>query len=61
MAFPRDITDRDFTTYYSSVNTYLTDALRKELTNKMPQVKVSNYAYRNKGNATFEDATAAGA
>jgi hypothetical protein len=56
--FPRDITDRDFTTYYSSVNTYLTDALRKELTTKMPQVKVSNYAYRNKGNATFENATA---
>ncbi len=56
--FPRDITDRDFTNYYSSVNTYLTDALRKDLTTKMPQVKVSNYAYRNKGNATFEDATA---
>ena len=56
--FPRDITDRDFTNYYSSVNTYLTDALRRELTNKMPQVKVSNYAFRNRGNAQFEDVTA---
>jgi hypothetical protein len=60
--FPRDVTDRDFTTYYSSVNNYLTDALRKELTDKIPQVKVSNYAYRNKGNArsggpAFENVT----
>lgn len=55
--FPRDITDRDFTNYYSSVNTFLDDALRKDLTEKMPQVKVSNYAYRNKGNAVFENVT----
>ena len=58
--FPRDVTDRDFTVYYSSVNTYLSDALRKELTDKIPQVKVSNYAYRNKGGAggpAFEDVT----
>ena len=61
--FPRDITDRDFTNYYSSVNTYLNDQLRKELTEKMPQVKVSNYAYRNKGEApagapAFDNVTA---
>ncbi|GAB4005005.1 VCBS repeat-containing protein [Spirosoma migulaei] len=58
--FPRDVTDRDFTNYYSSVNTYLTDALRKELTAKIPQVKVSDYAYRNRGNAggpAFENVT----
>ncbi|MCX6213145.1 FG-GAP-like repeat-containing protein [Spirosoma sp.] len=55
--FPRDITDRDFTNYYSSVNSYLTDALRKELTEKMPRVKVSDYAYRNRGDATFENVT----
>ncbi|MBC3784763.1 VCBS repeat-containing protein [Spirosoma utsteinense] len=47
--FPRDVTDRDFTNYYSSVNNLLTDGMRKELTEKMPQVKVSNYAFRNKG------------
>ena len=48
--FPRDVTDRDFTNYYSSVNNLLSDAMRKELTAKMPQVKVSNYAFRNRGN-----------
>jgi hypothetical protein len=55
--FPRDVTDRDFTNYYSSVNTYLSDPLRKELTEKIPQVKVSDYAYRNRGDATFENVT----
>ncbi len=60
--FPRDITDRDFTNYYSSVNTYLTDELRKGLTEKMPRVKVSDYAYRNRGDArsggpAFENVT----
>ncbi|SFD97950.1 FG-GAP-like repeat-containing protein [Spirosoma endophyticum] len=60
--FPRDVTDRDFTTYYSSVDSYLSDELRKGLTEKMPQVKVSNYAYRNKGDArsdapVFENVT----
>jgi hypothetical protein len=49
--FPRDVTDRDFTNYYSSVNNLLTDAMRLELTDKMPQVKVSNYAFRNTGDS----------
>ncbi|QMW02306.1 FG-GAP-like repeat-containing protein [Spirosoma foliorum] len=58
--FPRDVTDRDFTNYYSSVNTYLNDGLRKELTEKIPRVKVSDYAYRNRGNSggpVFENVT----
>ncbi|WP_461135264.1 CRTAC1 family protein [Spirosoma lituiforme] len=60
--FPRDVTDRDFTNYYSSVNTYLSDELRKGLTEKMPRVKVSDYAYRNRGSAqsggpAFENVT----
>ncbi|MBN8824049.1 MULTISPECIES: FG-GAP-like repeat-containing protein [unclassified Spirosoma] len=58
--FPRDVTDRDFTVYYSSVNTYLSDALRKELTDKIPQVKVSNYAFHNRGSSgtpAFENVT----
>ncbi|HLL93834.1 MAG TPA: FG-GAP-like repeat-containing protein, partial [Spirosoma sp.] len=45
------VTDRDFTNYYSGVNNLLTDALRMELTDKMPQVKVNNYVFRNRGNA----------
>ncbi|GAB3540157.1 VCBS repeat-containing protein [Spirosoma fluminis] len=55
--FPRDVTDRDFTNYYSSVNNLLGDDLRKELTEKMPQVKVSNYAFKNRGDATFQNVT----
>ena len=55
--YPRDITDRDFMTYYSSVNQLLTNDLRKELLEKVPKVKVSNYAFRNKGNAMFENVT----
>ncbi|MBD2754859.1 VCBS repeat-containing protein [Spirosoma validum] len=56
--FPRDVTDRDFTNYYSSVNSYLSNDLRKDLTGKMPQVKVSNYAFRNQGDTKFENVTA---
>lgn len=55
--FPRDVTDRDFTNYYSGVNNLLTDAMRKELTEKMPQVKVSDYAFRGRGDGTFENVT----
>ncbi len=55
--YPRDVTDRDFMAYYSSVNNLLTNAMRKELIDKIPEVKVSNYAFRNKGDATFEDVT----
>ncbi len=55
--FPRDVTDRDFTNYFSSVNNLLTDAMRKELTQKMPQVKVSNYAFRGRGDGTFANET----
>ena len=55
--FPRDVTDRDFTNYYSGVNNLLTNAMRMELTEKMPQVKVSNYAFRGRGDGTFENLT----
>ncbi|GAB3987768.1 VCBS repeat-containing protein [Spirosoma daeguense] len=55
--YPRDITDRDFMTYYSSVNRLLTSDLKKELIEKVPEVKIKNYAFRNKGNATFENVT----
>lgn len=47
--YPRDVTDRDFMAYYSSVNRLLTDELRKQLIDTIPEVKVSNYAFRNKG------------
>ena len=50
--FPRDVTDRDFIDYQN-------DALRfvsqEALLSKIPSIKISNYAYRNNGNLTFED------
>ncbi len=55
--FPKDVTDHDFTNYYSSVAGYLTDEMRLAMTEKMPVVKVADYAYRNRGNGTFEDVT----
>ncbi|AQG81741.1 VCBS repeat-containing protein [Spirosoma montaniterrae] len=55
--FPRDVTDRDFTNYYSGVNNLLTDAMRVELIAKMPTVKVSNYGFRGRGDGTFENLT----
>ena len=50
--FPRDITDMDFSNYrfndgpYTSVSTLL---------DSVPIIKIPNYAYRNKGNLTFEN------
>jgi enediyne biosynthesis protein E4 len=55
--FPKDITDHDFSNYYNGVSGYLTDEMKLATTEKMPVVKVSNYAYRNRGDATFEDVT----
>ncbi len=55
--FPKDVTDHDFTNYYASVADYLTDQLKLAMTEKMPVVKVADYAYRNLGDGTFEDVT----
>ncbi|WP_461108096.1 VCBS repeat-containing protein [Spirosoma koreense] len=60
--YPRDITDRDFMAYYSSVNQLLSNDLRKNLIDTIPEVKISNYAFRNKvsgpsGIPEFENVT----
>ncbi|MDW3645681.1 MAG: VCBS repeat-containing protein [Bacteroidia bacterium] len=52
--FPKDVTDRDFIDYWSSVEAYAPQSL---LLSKIPSVKISNYAYRNEGGIEFEDAT----
>jgi len=50
--FPRDITDKDFANYRADVGNI---ASIRQLLDSIPIVKIPNYAYRNKGDLTFED------
>ena len=50
--FPKDITDRDFIDYHANVGAYAADSF---LLDKIPSVKINNYAFRNKGGLSFED------
>lgn len=50
--FPRDITDMDFANYRLNYGAYTP---LKTLLDSIPIVKIPNYAYRNKGDLTFED------
>ncbi|WP_341226871.1 VCBS repeat-containing protein [uncultured Arcticibacterium sp.] len=52
--FPKDVTDRDFMAYRQQAE-FL--ASRPYLLGQMPEVKISNYAFRNNGNLEFEDVT----
>lgn len=52
--FPRDITDHDFIAYRKDA---IVLAPAKELLKQIPQVKLHNYAFRNKGDLTFSDET----
>lgn len=52
--FPRDITDKDFGDFAINVNAYLSPA---KILDSIPEVKVANYGYRNKGDWTFEEET----
>ena len=51
--FPRDITDRDFGDFRVRVDAYLAPG---KILDSVPVVKIPNYAFRNKGDGTFEDA-----
>ncbi|WP_111671787.1 VCBS repeat-containing protein [Algoriphagus litoralis] len=51
--FPRDITDKDFANYRADVGNI---ASTRQLLDSIPIVKIPNYAYRNTGNLSFEDA-----
>lgn len=53
--FPKDVTDHDFVTYRQ--NPFAVGS-KKEVLDQIPSVKIHNYAYRNKGDLTFEDETA---
>ncbi len=52
--FPRDLTDHDFMTYREQANAL---ASKKTILSQIPQVKLHNYAFHNKGDMTFGDAT----
>jgi hypothetical protein len=54
--FPKDVTDRDFMAFRQGINNI---ASAEFLMTKIPEVKISNYAFRNTGSLTFEDKTEA--
>lgn len=54
--FPKDITDHDFMTFQSSLSNV---AGKDYLLGLIPSVKIKNYAFRNRGDLTFENATEA--
>ncbi|MFD2520613.1 VCBS repeat-containing protein [Emticicia soli] len=57
--YRKNVTDLDFISYYRSKDMFGTEAARaenrKELLEKVPEIPLRNYAYRNIGNLAFED------
>lgn len=54
--YPRDVTDHDFAAFRRNSNNTVPQS---ELIAQIPQIKIANYAYRNKGDLTFENNTQA--
>lgn len=52
--YPRDVTDNDFVSYRAEASNFAPWDLLME---QIPQVKIPNYAYHNKGNLQFADVT----
>ena len=52
--FPKDVTDHDFIAFR---NRAFNLTAKKDLLEQIPQVKLSNYAYKNNGSITFTDVT----
>jgi hypothetical protein len=53
--FPRDVSDHDFMAYRDKTQGLIS---KLNLIEKIPQVKLHNYAFKNKGDLTFTDETA---
>jgi hypothetical protein len=53
--FPRDVSDHDFIAYREKS---LGMASLKDLVSHIPQIRLHNYGFRNKGDLTFSDETA---
>ncbi|ULQ58115.1 VCBS repeat-containing protein [Flavihumibacter rivuli] len=52
--YPKDITDRDFMAYRVEASSI---ASKEMILEQIPEVKLTNYAFRNKGNCQFADVT----
>jgi hypothetical protein len=48
--FPKDVTDHDFMAFRNQASALST---KKDILAQIPEVKISNYAYRNQGDLTF--------
>lgn len=57
--YRKNVTDLDFISYYQSQNMFGSDKARAEnrlkLLEKVPEIPLKNYAYRNKNNLDFEN------
>jgi enediyne biosynthesis protein E4 len=53
--FPKDLTDKDFTNYKAQVYGFVADD--EHMINRIPVVKVPNYAFENTGPYAFKDKT----
>ncbi len=54
--YPRDVTDHDFAVFRNNASKLMS---KKELIRQIPQIKIPNYAFRNKGDLRFDDVTKA--
>ena len=52
--FPKDVTDKDFSNYRAIVDKIATPL---QMIDSIPVVKISNYAFKNTGNLSFDDVT----
>jgi enediyne biosynthesis protein E4 len=53
--YPKDVTDHDFATYRQNATNI---ASKKEVLAQIPQIKIANYAFHNKGDLHFQDVSA---